>query len=148
MDKRGPHPQPDSSPQLSRGAALAGVISSILKVGKLEAQLENQALDGGCRAPFLRALPSPLWPPQGPDCELSLSWDSGPRGELALGSSVRGGEQGPPHGSCGVCLSTSLWAPVTAGPGPCGQPESKATYPGWLETGWETWPTAGHLVAP
>lgn len=64
VDKRGPHPQPDSPPQLSWGAALAGVISSILKVGKPEAQLENQAPDRGCRAPFLRALPSSLWPPK------------------------------------------------------------------------------------
>lgn len=98
---------------------------------------------------------APDHPLQGPDCALKPDWDSGPRTELALGSVVRGGEEGPPHRSCDVCLSISPWSLTVEGPASRGQPESKAACPGWPEPSWDVphfWllddQTAGRLGPP
>lgn len=121
-----------------QGAARAGVIGSIPKVEKRKLHWSRARFWMGPQVslPLGPSVP-PDHPHQGPDCALKPDWDSGPRTELALGSVVRGGEEGPPHRPCDVCLSISPWSLTVEGPASRGQPESKAACPGWPEPSWD-----------
>ena len=81
-----------------QGAAKAGVISSIPKVEKRKLHWSRARfwMEPQVSLSLGPSLP-PDHPHQGPDCVLKPDWDSGPRTELALGSVVRGGKEGPPH---------------------------------------------------